>query len=79
MIIRCAALEIARTRPEAVCVALHPGTVDSSLSRPFQSHVPAGMLFTPDHSAECLLAVLSGLQPKESGLCFAWDGSLIEP
>lgn len=79
MLVRCAAIEIARTRPEAVCVALHPGTVRTSLSEPFRARVPAASLFEPAYAAERLLAVLDGLSPGQSGRCFAWDGSVIEP
>ena len=76
-IVRTAAIEIARTRPQAACVALHPGTVDTPLSRPFQANVPAGQLFTPARAAAALLAVIAGLTPADSGDCFAWDGSRI--
>ena len=77
--VRCAAIEIARTRPEALCVALHPGTVRTSLSEPFRARVPAAGLFEPAFAAERLLGVLDGLSPGQSGRCFAWDGSEIEP
>ncbi|WP_294289374.1 SDR family NAD(P)-dependent oxidoreductase [uncultured Sphingomonas sp.] len=78
-IVKCAAIEIARTRKQAVCVALHPGTVETGLSAPFQGGVAAGKLFTPDHAAARLLAVLDGLTPAESGEIFAWDGERIAP
>ena len=77
MLIRNVAIELARTHPEAVCVSLHPGTVDTALSLPFQRGVGEGRLFSPAHSAERLLAVLDGLSPKQSGGFFAWDGSSI--
>jgi hypothetical protein len=77
MIVRTLAVELARTRPEAICVALHPGTVDTDLSRPFQKGVPEGRLLTPAQSAERLTAVLDGLTPGDSGGFFAWDGKPI--
>lgn len=79
MLIRTLAIELARTHPEALCVGLHPGTVDTGLSRPFQAGVPAGRLFTPGISAGHLLAVLDRLDASDSGGCFAWDGSRIVP
>ena len=79
MIVRTAAVEIARSRPLAVCVALHPGTVDSRLSLPFQKGVPSDRLFTPQRAAGQLIDVLAGLDAKVSGRHFAWDGSEIEP
>ncbi|KQN37521.1 hypothetical protein ASG37_10795 [Sphingomonas sp. Leaf407] len=78
-IVRTAAIELARSRPQAVCVALHPGTVDTGLSRPFQKGVPEDKLFTPAYSAQRLLAVLDALTPAQSGRVFAWDGSEVAP
>ncbi|MEH3041482.1 MAG: SDR family NAD(P)-dependent oxidoreductase [Sphingomonas paucimobilis] len=78
-IVRTAAIELARSRPQAVCVALHPGTVDTGLSKPFQRGVPPEKLFAPAYSAERLLAVLDGLTPAQSGRIFAWDGAEIAP
>ncbi|MDH7639394.1 SDR family NAD(P)-dependent oxidoreductase [Sphingomonas oryzagri] len=77
MIVKCAAIELARSRPQAICVALHPGTVDTKLSKPFQRGVPPHKLFTAAYSAECLTATLDRLDQSASGQCFAWDGSLI--
>ena len=78
MLIKTLSIELARTRPEAVCVALHPGTVDTPLSKPFQRGVAPDRLFTPDRSADQLLKVLDQLTPERSGDCFAWDGRRIQ-
>ena len=78
-IIRTLSVELARKRPDAFCAALHPGTVDTGLSKPFQGNVPDGKLFTSDYSAQQLLAVLHTLEPAQSGRIFAWDGKEIEP
>lgn len=77
MLVRTIALEHRRTRPLGVCVALHPGTVDTQLSAPFQGGVAASKLFSPDHSAALLLAVMDGLGPDANGGFFAWDGTPI--
>ena len=79
MLVKTLAIELARQRPEAFCTALHPGTVDTGLSQPFQRGVAAEQLFTPDYAAQRLLEVLGGLGPGDSGRCFAWDGSAIAP
>jgi NAD(P)-dependent dehydrogenase (short-subunit alcohol dehydrogenase family) len=79
MIIRTAAIEVARNNKQAVIVGLHPGTVDSGLSEPFQGNVAEGKLFTPDFAAGRLLEVLAQLTPDHSGRCFAWDGKEIAP
>lgn len=74
MLVRTLAIELARRNPTALCVALHPGTVDTALSRPFQAGVPAGRLFTPRHAAESLLRTIDTLEGPASGNAFAWDG-----
>jgi NAD(P)-dependent dehydrogenase (short-subunit alcohol dehydrogenase family) len=79
MTIRNLAIEWGRTHKQGICVGLHPGTVDTHLSQPFQKNVAEGKLFTPDYAAGRMLGVLDGLTPQESGKCFAWDGAEILP
>ncbi len=69
------AIELSRSHPQAIAAALHPGTVDSQLSAPFQRGVAPEKLFSPDQSAGYLLDVLHGLTPADSGGLFAWDGT----
>jgi len=76
-LIHTLAIELARQRPQAICVALHPGTVDTGLSAPFQGGVSAEKLFSRDLAATQLLSVLDGLNPADSGGFFAWDGAAI--
>lgn len=77
MILRNLAVELARTHPLAVVAGLHPGTVDTGLSAPFQKGVAPDKLFTPAFAAERLLSVLADLTPAGSGGVFAWDGQRI--
>lgn len=77
MLIANFAIEMRRTHPLAVIVALHPGTVATGLSRPFQSGVAPGQLFSPETSAAHLLDVIDRLTPEDSGGFFAWDGTRI--
>ena len=77
MLVRTLAIEHARTRPLGICVAIHPGTVDTPLSAPFQAGVPPEKLFTPARSAASLLAVMDRLRPADTGGFFAWDGAPI--
>lgn len=79
MIIKNAAIEVGRRNNQAIVVGLHPGTVDSKLSKPFQGNVPDGKLFTPNYSVQRLVSVLESLTPEQSGKCFAWDGTEIMP
>ena len=75
MLIATLAIELARTRPQAICVGLHPGTVDTRLSAPFQRGVAD--LFTPERSAAALLEVLARLTRADSGGCFDWRGERV--
>jgi NAD(P)-dependent dehydrogenase (short-subunit alcohol dehydrogenase family) len=77
MILKTLAVEATRTHPQAIVCGLHPGTVDTELSQPFQRGVAPGKLFTPEVSAAHLLKVIDGLTPADSGGVFAWDGSRI--
>ncbi len=77
MLIRNFALEAAGRNPGGIVVAVHPGTVDTALSLPFQRNVAQDKLFDPAQSAASILAVLDGLTPADSGGLFAWDGARI--
>ena len=76
-ILRTLAIEVARGRPQAIVVGLHPGTVTSGLSRPFRPDPTADGVFSPEESAAHLLRVLHGLGADDTGGVFAWDGSSI--
>ncbi|MEM6664995.1 MAG: SDR family NAD(P)-dependent oxidoreductase [Pseudomonadota bacterium] len=77
MVLRTAAIEWARRAPHGVIAGLHPGTVDTGLSKPFQRGVPDGKLFTPSRSAGDMLIVLDRLSAAETGRVFAYDGAEI--
>ncbi len=76
-LIRTIALEHTRRNPQAIVAALHPGTVDTALSKPFQRS--AKTLFTPETSAAHLLSVIDQLTPNQSGHIFDWQGKEITP
>ncbi|MBE7196441.1 MAG: SDR family NAD(P)-dependent oxidoreductase [Parafilimonas terrae] len=78
-ILRTLAIEVARTRPEAIVVGLHPGTVTTALSDPFHPDTDRPGVFPPDEAAANLLAVLDGLSPADTGGIFAWDGQPVPP
>ena len=77
MVLKTLSIEHARRWPESVIVGLHPGTVDSALSRPFNKRVEAGKLFTPERAARQLLDVINVLAPADTGYTYAWDGKRI--
>lgn len=74
MLLKNFALEISRTHADGVVVGLHPGTVDSALSAPFQKGLPDGQLTEPHQAADNLLSVLSALDPADSGKVFDFAG-----
>lgn len=78
MVVRTLSIEQGRRHPESIVVALHPGTVDTALSKPFSGSVSEESLFTPRISATCLLKVIDGLSVADSGGFFGWDGRAIE-
>ena len=79
MFTKTASIELARSNKNAIIINLHPGTVDSELSKPFQANVPNGKLFTPAYSASKLIEVIEGLKLEDSGKCFDWDNKEIQP
>lgn len=77
MLIRNFAIEQGRRNPDFIALGLHPGTVDTPLSKPFQSNVSAEQLFTAEQSAAHLIRVLSERTPADSGKVFDWAGKEI--
>lgn len=76
MAIKNIAIEWGRTMPRCTVAGLHPGTVETPLSKPFVKENQPG-LFTPEDSAQYLKAVLDQLTPEQTGQLFAWDGQVI--
>lgn len=76
-IIRTASIELAVRHPLAVCVGLHPGTVDTPLSKPFQGGRDPHQLFPPDRAAAHLLDVVARLTPSGTGECYDWKGEAV--
>ena len=75
MFLKTTAIEYSRRCPKTIVVALHPGTTDTRLSQPFQKNVPPGKLFPVEHTVDLLSKVISGLEIKDSGEFFSWDGT----
>lgn len=73
-VVRTTAIEIARTHPKAVCVALHPGTVATALTRTYLARHAA---VPPARAAQNLLAVIDGLRPEQTGGFFDWSGKVV--
>lgn len=78
MFIKTASIELKRLNKYAIILGLHPGTVDSQLSRPFQARVPEGKLFTPQYSVEKLFEVINQADTSDSGECYDFNNLRID-
>ena len=64
-LVRTAAIELQRRRPQALCIALHPGTVDTALSAPFAR---GGLeIQSPAVAARSLLDTLDRASAHDTG------------
>jgi NAD(P)-dependent dehydrogenase (short-subunit alcohol dehydrogenase family) len=73
-LMRSAAIEIARTHPQAICVCLHPGTVRTDFTRRYLGRHPA---VEPGEAAANLLRVIDGLTPEDTGSFHDWKGERV--
>lgn len=58
-------------------IALHPGTTDTDLSKPFQANVQEGRLFPVDFTVNQLLDVIDSMTAEHSGGLYDWAGKAI--
>lgn len=69
-LIHTAAIEVARSRRQAICVALHPGTVATAFTRDYRNHDAV----SASQAAANLLGVMDGLTTADTGGFFDWAG-----
>jgi NAD(P)-dependent dehydrogenase (short-subunit alcohol dehydrogenase family) len=77
MALKTISVEWKHSHPKGCVAALHPGTNDTALSKPFQANVAPENLFKPAYSASMMVDLLARLDPPRSGNFWAWDGELI--
>ena len=65
-------------RQRTICVALHPGTTDTGLSKPFQARVAPEKLFPVEFTASQLLDIVDGLEEDDTGRFIDWAGIDVE-
>lgn len=70
-------LSIELGRKHVICVSLHPGTVNTDLSSRYLKNADLAKIFTPEFSVDCLMNIINGLEMKDNGKFFAWDGKEI--
>jgi len=75
MATRNLSIELGRGSKKVACVALHPGTVDTELSRPYHKNVPEGKLFSVPYSVDSMMNVVENINIADSGKYMAWDGT----
>jgi len=73
--IKTASIELKMKNKNAICVAIHPGTVTSKLSKPFQKDNLK--IQSNEESAKNITRVIMDLKVSDSGLFFDWNGSII--
>ena len=71
-IVRCAAIETSRRNKDAIVAAIHPGTIETDLTRRFAK---GRYTATPDEAAQRILGVLNALTPEDTGGFFDYAGA----
>ena len=71
------AVEFSRKKPKIATIALHPGTNDTDLSKPFQKNYPKDKIFPKEFGVQKMLEVIDGVQEEDNGKFYAWDGQEI--
>lgn len=74
MLLKTLSIEWQRTIKQGVVLALHPGTTDTPLSKPFQANVPVDKLLTPQQSAALLVELISQATSQQTGQFLAYNG-----
>jgi len=77
MITKNLSIEMRRRATGLICIAMHPGTVDTFLSKPFLSNVSNAKLFQADEAAGHILSVVDRLDVDDNGSFFSWDATKI--
>ena len=77
MLLKNFSIEQKRYNPKSIIIGLHPGTVDTKLSKPFQKKNKT--YFSPSYAAKKLYDVIETKNPNDSGKIFAWDNTEIFP
>lgn len=77
MMMKTASVEYRRRLKDTMLVCYHPGTVDTSLSKPFQKNVAAKKLFTPEYTANQLITHVDSLNREQTCHFIDWSGEVV--
>ncbi|CAH2322125.1 Hypothetical predicted protein [Pelobates cultripes] len=75
MVTKNLSIELGRGKNKVICVSLHPGSVDTNLSRPYHKNIQREKLFTTEQSVFCLMNIIETLNLDKTGKFFSWNGS----
>lgn len=78
MMLKTAAIELARRAKNIKIISFHPGTTDTPLSKPFQKNVPANKLFTCEFVAKQLLSIVENTEVDHKASYLDWRGETID-
>ena len=79
MLVKNLSIELGRNNKRLVVIGLHPGTVDSPLTQPFQKNLEGSKIFSADFSVLKLSSVIDSLSVESSGKCIDWEGKVVSP
>ena len=79
MMVKNFSIELGRYNKKLVVIGLHPGTVDSHLTQPFQKNLEDSKIFSADFSVSKLSSVIDSLSVESSGKCIDWEGKIVFP
>ena len=77
MMLKCAQIECQRRAKNISLISYHPGTVETELSKPFQSKVPTGKLFSAHFTVTQLLNIIPSLSAENGPHYIDWQGNTI--
>jgi NAD(P)-dependent dehydrogenase (short-subunit alcohol dehydrogenase family) len=78
MVMKTAAIEYSRRAKNVKLIALHPGTTDTNLSKPFQKRVAEDKLFTPSFVAKQVTEIMNHASVDGQLSFLDWAGKSID-
>jgi NAD(P)-dependent dehydrogenase (short-subunit alcohol dehydrogenase family) len=78
MLIKTLSLELAYTNKNAICIGIHPGTVDTKLSSPFTEKMRNKKIFTKDEAAGYLMNIINNVDSLQNGYIIDWQEKKID-
>lgn len=77
MMVKTASIELARSHKNSAVAVIHPGTTRGPLSQPYSSGIRQDKYYTPEQTAERILAINESITYQNTGSFYNWDGTII--